>query len=789
MAPPPRPGHTADPGPPIRRYAIGILQLFVLCFALGLPLQRPLQAQSAPKTSPDILIINSYGPGYDWSDDEITGFLCTLLTRYPDIEPVIQYLDAKRFPAPEREQWLLEDIRAKVRTRPPRLLITFDNAAFDFALRHRDSIAPGVPLVFGGLNRFVPEMIAGQTDITGVSEETDFSGTFELINSLTPDTRNIVVIGNRSDSSIEKRKALQAILPKYSDRYTFEFFEDWTDTQLLERVAKLPRRTAGLIIDVTSDVNGTYNYNSAAFSTALATRTNVPIFITSRPPGKHDWSVEEWDGVGGSMVVADLHGAKVGELALRILAGEPASNIPVVRYSPELREVDYRHLRRLGIPEDRVPEGTRVLNAPTHFYQIHRTPLLVAAGVFVVLCGIIVALLVNILMRHRAERALRRAEEQLRTSQKMEVIGRLAGGVAHDFNNILQVIRSHASFLQDSTCLTPTDREDTQSILDATLRAEQLTRQLLLFSRKQALAPGPVEPNALVDGMARMLRRVLGEHIELQVVRLPETVTMLADKNQLEQVLLNLCLNARDAMPSGGRIVISLEQTHLAEADCARSTGLRPGPHLRLKVGDTGTGMPPNVLEHLFEPFFTTKAPGKGTGLGLSVVYGIVQQHGGAISAYSEVGQGSVFSILLPLVVAESPDSEIGDMQTLPRGHGTILLAEDDPSVRDVSVRVLEQNGFTVITANNGEEAEAQLAAHHAEIRLAILDVVMPKRSGRQVHDTIRAHYAGIPVLFCSGYTAEMLPPGTAPEPGVELIHKPCSARELLTAVHRLLRQ
>jgi len=756
--------------------------------AFGVAPALQLRAQAVPTPDPSILVINSYGPGYDWSDDEMAGFQRTLLPRYPDIEPVIEFLDAKRFPDHERERWMLEDIRSKVRERPPQLIVTFDNAAFDFALRHRDSIAPGVPIVFGGLNRFVPEMLAGHPAITGVSEETDFAGTFELIRNLTPDTKHIVVIGNRTESSIEKRKALQTVLPKYSDLYSFEFYEDWTNSELLQRVASLPHGTVGLIIDVTSDVTGDYNYNNAAFTTELATRTRVPIFITSRPPGRHDWSVDEWDGVGGGLVVADIHGAKVGELALRILAGEQADAIPVVRFSPELREVDYRHLQRLGISLSRVPAGTRILNEPTHFYQIHRTPLLIAAGVFIVLCGIIAALLVNIYQRHRAERALRRAEEHLRAAQKMEVIGRLAGGVAHDFNNLLQVIRSHAGFVQDSNYLAQQEREDIQAILDATQRAEQLTRQLLLFSRKQNISLGPVDPNAIVDGMAKMLRRVLGEHIELQVVRLQEPVTMQADKNQLEQVLLNLCLNARDAMPSGGRIVLSLERTTLDEADCAKNSGLTPGPHLVLKVGDTGTGMPPNVLEHIFEPFFTTKAPGKGTGLGLSVVYGIVHQHGGTISAYSEVGKGSVFRILLPLVATDNAPAKSGAEETIPQGHGTILLAEDDPSVRSIAIRVLEQNGFKVIAADNGEEAEAQLAAHHTEIRLAILDVVMPKRSGRQVHDTIRSHYAGIPVLFCSGYTAEMLPPGTAPEPGVALISKPCSARELLTATHRLLR-
>ncbi|HNX51350.1 MAG TPA: ATP-binding protein, partial [Thermoanaerobaculaceae bacterium] len=715
---------------------------------------------------PDILIINSYAPGYEWSDDELSGLLSVLTSRYSAIEPVIQYLDSKRFPDPVRERWLLEDLADKCRTRPPRLIVTLDNAAFDFALKYRAVLGADIPLVFGGLNRFTPEMVAGQRAITGVSEETDYRGTFQLIRSLKPDTERILVIGNQSDSSIEKRKALEQHLPEVASHYQFEFYENWTDDQLIQRVATLPDGTVGLILDVTVDAAGHYNYNDEAFSTALASLARVPVFITARPPGDNDWASRDWDGIGGGLVVASRHGEIVGELAARVLAGEPADSIPVVRYTPQSLEVDYRHMRRFGLSTDQLPPGTKILNAPVSFYQINRSRLVAAGAIFGLLCVVIVVLSVNIYQRRRAERALRRAEAQLRSSQKMEAIGLLAGGVAHDFNNILQVIRGHAGFLQESPVASPQDREDIDAIQAAAQRAAQLTRQLLAFSRKQALNMEPLEVNALVADLAKMLRRVLGEHIDLQVLLLPEPVTLLADKGQIEQVLLNLCLNARDAMPGGGRIVLSLERTVLAAGDCARSADLKPGPHLVIKVSDTGCGMPRAVLDRLFEPFFTTKPPGKGTGLGLSVVYGIIHQHGGAISVYSEVGSGTVFRILLPLVSTELQPASDPAKAGFPVGHGTLLLAEDDPAVRTLAVRELGRNGFHVLTAGDGEEAEAVLARHHQEIRLAVLDVLMPKRSGRQVHDYLKAHHPGIRVLFCSGYTAEMLPPGTAPDPG-----------------------
>ncbi len=773
---------------PACRLLLGACLLLAAIGAGSAAVADPAPAPAAPAPDlPNVLVINSYGAGYAWSDDELRGLLGVLQARIPNLEPVIQHLDKKRFPDPARDAWLLQDLVDKCRQFPPRLIVTLDNSAFDFALRHRAVLGADVPIVFGGLNRFTPEMIAGQRHITGVSEETDFSGTFTLLRCLAPGARRILVISNRSESAVEKRRAFAALAPKLAADYELEYYEDWTSRQLIERVAALPDGTVGLILDVTVDAEGHNNYNDAGFTAQLASLSRMPLFITARPPGPADWTQLPWDGVGGGLVVADVHGAKVGELAAQVLAGRPADSIPVERYSPQSLEVDYRHLRRFGLTRVPLPPGTIVLNEPTSFYRVNRSRIILAAAVFTVLCGVIVALSINILRRRRAERALRLAEEQLRSAQKMEAIGLLAGGVAHDFNNILQVIEGHTAFLLESGNIGPQDREDVEMIRTGAQRAAQLTRQLLVFSRKQTLSPAPLDPNALVQDLTKMLRRVLGEHIELTVVPLPAPTTLVADCGQLEQVLLNLCLNARDAMPAGGRITIALDRVLLGASDCAKHPGLKPGPHLSLKVADTGSGMPPAVIDHLFEPFFTTKPAGKGTGLGLSVVYGIVRQHGGAITVESEVGHGSTFHVLLPFIVAAPGARTAPPDESFPRGHGTILLAEDDLAVQRLAVRTLEQNGFTVLAANDGAQAEALLAAHRGQLRLAILDVLMPLRSGRQVHDTIRADHPGLPVLYSSGYTAEMLPPGTAPEPGVALLHKPYSARELLATIHRLL--
>ncbi|MFT3828250.1 MAG: ATP-binding protein [Opitutaceae bacterium] len=771
-----------------RRWSRAVLRPLALgSFLLASFAPRSLATEAPAADAPDILILNSYAPGYEWSDDELAGVVSELRSFDRGIEPVIQYLDFKRFPGQEREAALLQDVAAKCRQRPPRLIITLDNSAFDFALAHRARLGAEIPVVFGGLNRFTPTLIAGQHAITGVSEESDFSGTFQLIASLRPQTRRIVVLGNATASSVEKRRTLEASLPRYADRYTFEFFEEWTNEQLFARVAKLGDDEVGLVLDLTRDAAGRDNYRDGAFTEKLVACSRAPLFLTSRPPGANDWSRYQWDGIGGGMVVARTHGEAVGQLAVRVLQGERAEAIPVVRYSPQVMEVDYRQMQRFGIPTELLPRGTRLVNDPSTFYRIHRSRLIAGALLIVFLCAVIVALSIAMLQRRRAERALRRAEEQLRAAQKMEAIGLLAGGVAHDFNNILQVIRGHAGFLREALRSMPRERDDLEAILGSTQRAAQLTRQLLLFSRRQVLSTAAFDPNELVDELGKMLRRVLGEHIELVTVPLDQPLTILADKGQLEQVLLNLCLNARDAMPGGGRITIGLSRTELTAADCAQRPELKPGPHLELKVADNGCGMPRAVLEHLFEPFFTTKEPGRGTGLGLSVVYGIVKQHRGAIAVSSEVGVGSVFQILLPIVESKERTASPRSEPELPQGNGTILLAEDDASVRAVALRVLAGNGFRVLIASDGAQAEDLAREHHATIRLAILDLLMPKRNGREVRDFLRERYPSIRVLFCSACSPEMLPAGTAPGPESTLLRKPYSSRELLAAVHHLL--
>ncbi len=382
----------------------------------------------------------------------------------------------------------------------------------------------------------------------------------------------------------------------------------------------------------------------------------------------------------------------------------------------------------------------------------------------------------------------RTIDERLRQTQKMEAIGQLAGGVAHDSNNILMAIMGHVSFVKGQvSSANPQLHEDLVEIEHACKRASGLTRQLLAFSRREIIEPRHINLNELVARMLKMLKRVIREDIEIQFMAGHELGTVLVDRGRIEQVLMNLCVNANDAMPEGGRLMIETENVLISSEYCRTHPYVEPGRYVQLSVTDSGCGMDKKTLDRVFEPFFTTKEPGKGTGLGLATVYGIIKQHGGAINAYSEPGKGTTFKIYLPMVDREAV--QIGNKIVGPvrGGSETILVAEDDESVRNTAKRILEGAGYTVIVAADGLEAVETFKAHADEISLALLDVVMPKAGGRKVGEQIQSIDPTVRILFASGYTANGIHTQFVLEEGLHLIQKPYDPDSLLRKVRQLL--
>ncbi|MEK7865326.1 MAG: response regulator, partial [Planctomycetota bacterium] len=339
----------------------------------------------------------------------------------------------------------------------------------------------------------------------------------------------------------------------------------------------------------------------------------------------------------------------------------------------------------------------------------------------------ILAIARDISERKRGEEALRATEAQLRQAQKLEAIGRLAGGVAHDFNNLLTVMSGYSDLLLLRLPPEDANRREIEEVKKAAMRASGLTRQLLAFSRKQVLQPVAVDLNAVVIDLERMLRRLIGEDIQFATQLGSGIGRVLADPSQVEQVIMNLVVNARDAMPQGGRVVLGTGETHLGPSRVYEGEPVRPGPYVRLSVSDTGCGMSEEIRAHIFEPFFTTKEAGKGTGLGLSTVYGIVRQSGGCIEIDSAPGKGSTFHIYLPQTAAVPTANGEGKRDGAASGGGeTVLLAEDEELVRDVTRQMLEMSGYRVLVAKNGQEALELCERHPEPIHLMVTDVVMP---------------------------------------------------------------
>jgi two-component system, cell cycle sensor histidine kinase and response regulator CckA len=389
----------------------------------------------------------------------------------------------------------------------------------------------------------------------------------------------------------------------------------------------------------------------------------------------------------------------------------------------------------------------------------------------------------------KAEQVRANLEEQLRGAQKMEAVGSLAGGIAHDFNNLLTVILSYTKFVLKAMQEGDPSRDDLLEVQKAAERAAMLTRQLLAFSRKQVLKPLQLNLNQVVEGIEKMLKRILGEDIEVALNLDPDLGITLADPSQIEQVLMNLVVNARDAMPKGGRLAIETSNVVLDEDYASIHKAATPGPYVQLSVSDSGCGMDKRTQERIFEPFFTTKEVGKGTGLGLSTVYGIVKQSGGSIWVYSELGQGTTFKIYLPMALteAEIATCDTEEIPSQPRGNGTILVVEDEAALRKIAVRTLEAVGYTVLSAADGDEALHVSSLHQGEILLLLTDVVMPRMGGSVLAQKLSLTRPSLKVVYMSGYTDDTIVHHGVLDKGTHFISKPFTAEDLTTMVRNVL--
>jgi len=379
-------------------------------------------------------------------------------------------------------------------------------------------------------------------------------------------------------------------------------------------------------------------------------------------------------------------------------------------------------------------------------------------------------------------------EQQLVLSQKLDAIGRLSGGVAHDFNNILGVIIGYSEGLLEKFGPDHPDREAADEIQKAGQRAATLTQQLLAFSRKQVLEPKILDLNVVVTDIEKMLRRLIGEDIELKITASPELGRVKADRGQIEQVVLNLAVNARDAMPRGGKLKIETANAELTEKDAKRHRYVVPGQYVMLQISDTGCGMDEELQSHIFEPFFTTKEKGKGTGLGLATVYGVIKQSGGYIWVESQPGKGTRFDIYLRRVEgSEEEVRETEDSVKRAQGPRTILLAEDEESLRKLTRTALEKIGYTILEAKDAFEAVKLASQTNSVIDLLLTDIVMPGRSGPELAGDLAAARPEMKVLFMSGYTDGAIAAHGVLESGISILRKPFTRHQLIQSIEEAL--
>jgi PAS domain S-box-containing protein len=417
-------------------------------------------------------------------------------------------------------------------------------------------------------------------------------------------------------------------------------------------------------------------------------------------------------------------------------------------------------------------------------YECHVEPLFDSQAQ----CAGAIGLALDITERKRTAVALQQSEAQLRQSQKMEAVGRLAGGVAHDFNNLLMVIRGYCDLVAREAGKNSPFQEYIEEIRKSATRASSLTGQLLAFSRKQVMQLKVTDLNEVVTNMDKLLRRLIGENIELVTRLEPGLGLVKVDQGQIEQVIMNLAVNAYDAMPDGGKLIIETANIDFPDEITAQPAGVRPGQHVMLSVSDSGLGMDAEVQSHLFEPFFTTKDPGKGTGLGLSTVYGIISQSGGSIRVKSGPGLGTTFRIYLPRVQEEELEAtRAGDhRRRTRRGSETILLVEDEEAVRVLVKKTLELHGYTVLDAANGAEALKLSQKYEDQIDLVLTDVVMPEIGGQELVARLNASWPGLKVLYMSGYANQAIQQEIL-GPNAAFLEKPATQETLIRQVREIL--
>ena len=860
---------------------------------LGRP-DEPVVDAVDPTTTPQVLLLNSYHRGYSWSDNEVDSVAATLRDSEPHASLAVEYLDCKRFARMEHFDRVRELLVAKYGAHRPSVVIAADNPALIFALRYRNDLFAGTPIVFCGINGFEPSMLRGQTDITGVAEVLDGLTTIRAARELQPGIRKVFVVHDYSVTGLASRREVESELRDLKG-LDVQYLEDLPLDKLLARVETLPADSVLLALSYSLDADGRV-VDHEQIAHLLSSHSPVPVY------GLHAERLG-YGIIGGSLTGGRLQGRRAAQMAQQLLAGVPASSIPIDVRSPTELMFDYPLLERFHIPAKSVPKAATVVNRPVSLLVSYRGLFASTVALILVLSSGIFMLGLNVFRRQKAEVALSESERKFKTlfesaadimfiegedgrlldangeaarvlgyerkellslsvreiaapeyhatlldsrrhasdgqravlecelisrdrtriraelhsraidfsggravltiardlserlkaeaerdrlfaqfaqAQKMETIGRLAGSVAHDFNNILTSIFGYSQLLLQTLPADGEPRRYVSVIQRAAESAAGLTRQLLALSRKRVVEVHPVSLNDIVDNLQLLLARVLGDQVRIDF-RPGVLRPVRADPGQIEQVVMNLVVNARDAMPDGGTIIIETSLTEQPDDPSGRAL-------VKLSVIDSGVGIPPDIQKKIFEPFFTTKEASKGTGLGLATVDGIVRQHDGRISIDSELGKGTTISVCFPA----EPDSLDRQMPSTRHvepqhvGRECVLMVDDDEAIVSVLGVALSSMGYEVLSTSSATEALTLARSRPDSIDMLVTDVVMREMNGRQLANEVRALIPGIKLVFMSGYTDDIIADGDVRALGATMVQKPFKPEELAKEVRAM---
>lgn len=860
-----------------------------------------LGSASNDHTTPKVLIVNSYNFGYDWSDQEMAGFKTGISQQFPKTDTYIETLDTKKFHFKNHFPQLAELFRNKYQDLSFDAVIAMDNAAMEFTTQYRDTLFPGTPILFCGINNYQAEMIANQSPITGVAEQHDLTGTIDLALKLQPQTKAVVVVHDFTDTGLAMKQQLQAIIGQFP-QVQFHFFAEQPLEETLTTLKSLEPGQIVMVLSYTVEKSGR-TFTQADTARLLSQSSPVPVYAVHQEQLGHGV-------VGGMMLSGRVQGERVAALLSQVLRGENPDNLAVITTGIARPAFDAKILDRFQLKLSGLPANTELINLPHPFYTIDKKTFWATLGTLALLTLMLLVMLRNIYRRKQLEQHLRMSEErfrilieqapeaivvydaesealiecnakaaelfscskenllktglqdffekeqpdglpvaesrkhyftqalagkevqfqrairdsqgnhhfceallvhlpykgqqwlresfiditerknlenQLRQAEKMESIGKLAGGIAHDFNNQLASILGYTEMLSKRLESSQLQRYASY-VKTAAERSAELIQQLLDFSRKGQQLSIPVDINGLIDEVIAILARSIDKRIRIRKLLNAGPIKILGDPTQLQNALLNLSINARDAMPDGGELIFETEVTTLGEEFRKRHNyKVAPGTYLKVSTTDTGYGMDKATRERVFEPFFTTKAMGKGTGMGLASVYGAVLSHKGHINVYSEPQKGSSFHLYLPMSEDLEDSPELFQKTEPIKGTGHILVIDDEELVRQMTCEMLEDLGYRVTECSNGMEAIDLYRSSWQQIDMALIDMTMPKMDGQETCLELHKINPALRAALCSGYSLNSNAQNYLTSGFSDFISKPFSSQVLSEKISKIL--